>query len=86
MYIASILPNPEHQHFDKDGRVSAAWTKYLQRLMAIAKKIGKITDEQLTAGLAEQVAFRVADSGGGPPPAANPSPEEGTDTPSELSP
>ncbi|HWZ90844.1 MAG TPA: biosynthetic peptidoglycan transglycosylase, partial [Polyangiaceae bacterium] len=86
LYIASILPNPEHQHFDKDGRVSVAWTKYLQRLMAIAKKIGKITDEQLTTGLAEQVAFHVADSGGGSPPAANPSPEEGTDTPSELSP
>jgi len=84
LYIASILPNPEHQHFDKDGRVSVAWTKYLQRLMAIAKKIGKITDEQLTTGLAEQVAFHVADSGG--PPAANPSPEEGTDTPTELSP
>jgi membrane peptidoglycan carboxypeptidase len=86
LYIASILPNPERQHFDKDGKVSAAWTRYLQRLMVIAKKIGKVTDEQLTAGLAEQVAFRVADSGGGLPPSANPAPEEGTDTPSELSP
>ncbi len=64
LYIASILPNPERQHFDKDGRVSAAWTKYLQRLMVIGKKIGRVTDEQLTAGLAEQVAFHVADSGG----------------------
>ncbi|HTA91129.1 MAG TPA: biosynthetic peptidoglycan transglycosylase [Polyangiaceae bacterium] len=86
LYIASILPNPERQHFDKDGRVSAAWTKYLQRLMVIAKKIGRITDEQLTAGLAEQVAFQVADSGGGSPPASAPTPEEGTDTPTELSP
>ncbi len=84
LYIASILPNPEHQHFDKDGRVSAAWTRYLQRLMGIAKKIGKITPEQLDAGLAEQVAFHVADSGPAAPlPAA---PEEGTDTPTELSP
>ena len=86
LYIASILPNPERQHFDKDGRVSAAWTKYLQRLMVIAKKIGRITDEQLTAGLAEQVGFHVADSGGGSPPASAPTPEEGTDTPTELSP
>ena len=86
LYIASILPNPEHQHFDKDGKVSAAWTKYLQRLMVIAKKIGKVTDEQLTAGLAEQVAFHVADSGGSGPPASSVAPEEGTDTPSELSP
>ncbi len=84
LYIASILPNPEHQHFDKDGRVSGAWTKYLQRLMAIAKKIGKITPEQLDAGLAEQVAFHVPDSGpAAPVPAA---PEEGSDTPTELSP
>jgi monofunctional biosynthetic peptidoglycan transglycosylase len=83
LYIASILPNPEHQHFDKDGKVSAAWTKYLQRLMYIAKKIGKITDEQLATGLAEQVAFHVADSGAAPPAAA---PEENGDTPTELSP
>jgi hypothetical protein len=86
LYIASILPNPERQHFDKDGKVSAAWTRYLQRLMLIAKKIGRVTDEQLASGLAEQVAFRVADSGGELPAQANPTPEEGTDTPSELSP
>ncbi len=84
LYIATILPNPEHQHFDRDGRVSAAWTRYLQRLMHIAKKIGRVTEEQLAAGLAEQVAFHVADSGGALP--AAPSPEEGTDTPTELSP
>jgi len=84
LYIASILPNPEHQHFDPDGKVSVAWTRYLQRLMHIAKKIGRINEEQLATGLAEQVAFRVADSGGAPP-ADKAAPEEGTDTPSELS-
>ncbi|MEP7050813.1 MAG: biosynthetic peptidoglycan transglycosylase [Pseudomonadota bacterium] len=85
LYIASILPNPEHQHFGPDGKVSEAWTHYLQRLMRIAKKIGKVSDEQLQAGLAEQVAFHVADSGSGAPSPAT-SVEEGTDTPSELSP
>jgi hypothetical protein len=85
LYIASILPNPERQHFDPDGKVSVAWTSYLQRLMRIAKKIGQISDEQLAAGLAEQVAFHVADSGAGSQGVA-PSPAEGTDTPSELSP
>ncbi len=85
LYIASILPNPEHQHFDADGKVSEAWTHYLQRLMRITKKIGKVSEEQLQAGLGEQVAFHVADSGSGAPPAAV-TPEEGTDTPSELSP
>ena len=84
LYIASILPNPDRQHFDPDGKVSVAWTSYLQRLMRIARKIGQISDEQLTSGLAEQVAFHVADSGGAPPSAH--SVEDGTDTPSELSP
>jgi transglycosylase-like protein len=85
LYIASILPNPERQHFGPDGKVSVAWTSYLQRLMRIAKKIGQISEEQLTIGLAEQVAFHVADSGGAPFSAST-SAEEGTDTPSELSP
>jgi Transglycosylase len=85
LYIATILPNPERQHFQLDGKLSATWTKYLQQLMHIAKKIGRIGDEQLAAGLAEQVAFHVADAGGGPP-AQNPFPEEGSDTPNELSP
>jgi monofunctional biosynthetic peptidoglycan transglycosylase len=85
LYIATILPNPEHQHFEPDGKVSPAWTRYLQHLMRIARKIGKVTDEQLQAGLAEQVAFHVADSGGALPAAGAP-PEEGTDTPTELSP
>ena len=85
LYIASILPNPERQHFDPDGKVSAAWTSYLQRLMRIAKKIGQISDDQLAVGLAERVTFHVADSGGSPS-TASVAPENGTDTPSELSP
>ncbi|MEO6601519.1 MAG: transglycosylase domain-containing protein, partial [Polyangiaceae bacterium] len=85
LYIASILPNPEHQHFDLDGKVSAGWTRYLQRLMHIAKKIDRITLDQLDTGLTEQVAFRVADSGGASP-TSSPSSEEGSDTPTELSP
>ena len=85
LYIASILPNPEHQHFDLDGKVSAGWSKYLQRLMHIARKFDRISSEQLEAGLTEQVAFRVADSGGAPA-TQSAGPEEGTDTPTELSP
>ena len=85
LYIASILPNPEHQHFDADGKVSLGWTNYLQRLMRIARKIGRISDEQLASGMAERVAFRVADSGAGFGGASQ-FMEEGSDTPSELSP
>lgn len=84
LYIASIFPNPERQHFDKDGRVNEAWMRYLHRLMYIAKKVGRISAEELETGLSQQVAFHVADAGAAAAP--NPYPQEGTDTPSELSP
>jgi membrane peptidoglycan carboxypeptidase len=77
LYIASILPNPDHQYFRSDGRLGDAWAKYLQRLMLIAKKIKRITPEQLENGLHEQIAFRVADSG------ATSVGDGGTDTMSE---
>lgn len=84
LYIASILSNPERQHFDPDGKVSLGWTRYLQKLMHIAKKIGHISEEQLATGLTEQVAFHVADTGATMP--AGSFPADGADTPSELSP
>ncbi len=66
LYLASILPNPDQQHFRQDGLVSERWMKYLQKLMGIARKISRITDDELAAGLEEQVAFRVP---GAEPPA-----------------
>lgn len=85
LYIASILPNPERQHFDPDGKVSLGWTRYLQKLMHIAKKIGRVDAEQLAVGLTEQVVFRVADTGA-TMPASTGFPTDDGDTPSELSP
>jgi hypothetical protein len=58
LYLASILPAPDTQHFLPDGRVSAGWTGYLRKLMTIAKRVKRISEEELNAGLAEQVAFR----------------------------
>lgn len=58
LYLASILPAPDTQHFLPDGRVSDGWSSYLQKLMHVAKKIRRITDEELAAGLAERVQFR----------------------------
>jgi membrane peptidoglycan carboxypeptidase len=81
LYIASILPNPDRQHFRPDGRVSDGWTKYLQRLMGIARKIKRITPEQLESGLQEQLAFRVADSGAVAPPVSNPSGDDAGEQP-----
>ncbi|MGC4092926.1 MAG: biosynthetic peptidoglycan transglycosylase [Polyangiaceae bacterium] len=58
LYLASILPSPDTQHFGPDGRVRDGWAGYLRKLMHIARKIRRVTDEELNAGLAEQVAFR----------------------------
>lgn len=58
LYLASILPSPDSQHFLPDGRVSAGWSGYLRKLMLIAKKIRRVTEEELNVALAEQVAFR----------------------------
>jgi hypothetical protein len=58
LYLASILPDPTRQHFDPDGRVSKRWSDYLKKLMNIARSVERITDEELAAGLEEEIAFR----------------------------
>ncbi len=58
LYLASILPDPTRQHFEPDGRLNPRWTAYLQKLMRIARRVERISDEELAAGLAEEVAFR----------------------------
>jgi hypothetical protein len=64
LYLASILPDPTRQHFMPDGSVTPRWSEYLQKLMRIARRVERITDDELEAGLAEQVGFR---RGGAPP-------------------
>ncbi len=58
LYLASILPNPTFSHFGPDGRLSPKWQSYLRRLMHIARKIKRIDDAELEAGLAEELEFR----------------------------
>lgn len=58
LYLGSILPNPDSHHFVADGRVSEKWSSYLRKLMQIAHKIRRISDEELELGQTEQVAFR----------------------------
>jgi len=58
LYLASILPDPTRQHFEPDGRLNPRWAAYLQKLMRIARRVERISDDELTAGLAEDVAFR----------------------------
>lgn len=58
-YLISLLPNPKHHHLLPDGAVTPAWSSYLKTLMTIAKKIGRVDDRELEAGLAEQVRVRL---------------------------
>lgn len=59
LYLASILPNPTHQHFTESGAVSDGWMRYLQKLMRIAVKIGRISEAEYEAALEEEVRFGV---------------------------
>ncbi|HEY3499709.1 MAG TPA: biosynthetic peptidoglycan transglycosylase [Polyangiaceae bacterium] len=58
LYLASILPDPTRQHFSPDGSISPRWDQYLKKLMNIARQVKLITDEELAAGLEEEIAFR----------------------------
>jgi membrane peptidoglycan carboxypeptidase len=58
LYLASILPDPTRQHFTPTGEVTQRWSDYLQKLMRIARRVERITDDELEAGLVERVAFR----------------------------
>jgi hypothetical protein len=58
LYLGSILPAPDTQHFRPDGHVSEGWGRYLKKLMHVARKVRRINDDELAAGLAEEVVFR----------------------------
>jgi hypothetical protein len=58
LYLGSILPAPDQAHFRPDGHVSEHWGQYLRRLMQVAHKIRRISDDELAAGLAEEIIFR----------------------------
>jgi hypothetical protein len=57
MYLSSILPNPDSSHFLPDGTLSPRWAAYLRKLMTIAHDRSKISQEELDAGLAEELHF-----------------------------
>jgi hypothetical protein len=58
LYLGSILPSPDTQHFRPDGHVSPGWAGYLRKLMQVARKIRRISEDELEAGLAEEIVFR----------------------------
>ncbi len=67
LYLSSILPKPDSSHFRPDGALSERWAAYLRKLMQIARTRNRITDEELEAGLAEEIRFRVPSAGAASP-------------------
>ncbi|HEU5076584.1 MAG TPA: biosynthetic peptidoglycan transglycosylase [Polyangiaceae bacterium] len=63
LYLASILPNPANHHFTEAGPVSDGWHRYLQKLMRIAVKIGRISEAEYEAALEEEIRFGVPATG-----------------------
>lgn len=59
-FLISLLPNPKAHHFGPDGLVRPGWMKLVHSLLTIAQKRGHFSEAELEAGLAEQLAFRVA--------------------------
>ncbi len=58
LFLSSLLPNPigYHRLYEK-GQISASWARNIKTLMEIAFKSGKITQDELDQGEAEDVVF-----------------------------
>lgn len=72
LYLSSILPNPKIDHFTPQGPVRPSWMAYLRKLMEVANKRDRITEEELEDGLRETVVR------GSPAPFRAPKPEDAT--------
>ncbi len=57
LYLGSVLPSPKANHFQEDGALRTRWAEHLQYLMRIARKINRISDDELEAGLGEHIVF-----------------------------
>lgn len=55
LYIATLLPSPQVQHFGSGGAVSPRWMAYLHKLMKIARDRHRVDDHDLEEGLRETV-------------------------------
>jgi hypothetical protein len=70
LYLSSILPSPKIDRFTPQGPVQSSWMSFLHKLMEIARKRDRITDEELEEGLRETVVR------GSPAPFREPKPAE----------
>jgi hypothetical protein len=82
LYLGSILPRPQQSHFGADGQLNPGWADYLRRLMQLALKIKRISQEELDEGLRETLVFGqpyaspVPFEGEAPPPLDGASPPD----------
>jgi len=72
LYLSSIMPNPKVDHFMPQGPVRPSWMSFLHKLMEIARKRERITEEELEDGLRETVVR------GSPAPFRAPKPADAT--------
>lgn len=56
-FLASILPNPSRNFFAADGRMLASTRSYVQRLLEIAQKRGRLSEDVVTAAANEELIF-----------------------------
>ena len=75
LFLSSLLPNPigYHRLYEK-GQISASWSRNIKTLMEIAFKSGKISQDELTQGEAEEVVFFKDDDPDHPKPRPTPRP------------
>jgi len=72
-FLASILPAPTRDYFDRAGQLRPARKRHLQQLFQIARKRDRLNDGELEAALAEELVFgQPSTSVGEPPRAAEP--------------
>jgi hypothetical protein len=72
LYLSSIMPSPKVDHFLPQGAVRPSWMAYLHKLMELAHKRDRVTDEELEDGLRETVVR------GSPAPLRAPKPADTT--------
>ena len=80
LYLSSILPAPKVDRFLPQGPVRPSWMSFLHKLMEIAHKRDRITDEELEEGLRETVVR------GSPAPFRAPKPAEKTGADGDVTP
>jgi len=88
IFLASIIPSPRRYHsFFQAGAITPRWRSYLEMLLGVMVKRGKITAEDVAATAPVAPRFRGVQGGGGgavfdaPPDREKPDDEDPMDTP-----